>query len=407
MPCYFEGLLLSLILSCSSLDSIVKILTSSVVPLSSPSYRFSDQSRKELSKKSLSFQEFTEKVLYGEPDGYYRRCVAGRDYATSARISPVFGFALARLVSEFASRIGDDLFGIVDIGCGDGSLLNRLFSETPEAVRRRVSLWGVDRASSPPLGQGQIAFLRTIDQLPKDIPLLVFSNELFDALPFARLVQRERGLQELHVIDFERKLEWCEQAAPNRYLEYFASRCIELQSGQFADVSLEWSELYGAICELANVAMVVTFDYGFAQEQLFDFRFRRFGTAAAYYRHRVSRDLLARPGEQDLTAHVNFTDLMKSGEGRGFATLAFLRQAEFLLRIGIAEHHLLAAAPEVKLNSMEEAIAIREQRESARRLVLPDGIGEDIHVLIQVRGIPLEGWSFQRRLWGGDATDSD
>jgi SAM-dependent MidA family methyltransferase len=348
-----------------------------------------------------------ERSLYGPGKSYYHGVPGDRDYATSVRISPVFGYALARLVSEFASRIGDGLFGIVDMGCGDGALLNRLLSETPEDIISRARIWGIDRAVPPHAISPPVGFAGSLEELPQQLPLLVISNELFDALPYARLVQRDAGLRELYVTEEEGKLDWDEQPAEECYVEYARRRGMELQSGQFADVSLEWGELYSAICEMPNVAMVVTFDYGFPQKQLFDPRFRRFGTAAAYYRHQVSRDLLARPGEQDLTAHVNFTDLIDAGEARGFATLAFLRQAEFLLRLGIAEHPMFAGAAEVEVASLEEAVLMEAQRESARRLVLPDGIGEDIRALVQARGVSLKGWSFQRRLWDPVRTDSD
>ena len=56
-------------------------------------------------------------------------------------------------------------------------------------------------------------------------------------------------------------------------------------------------------------------------------------------------------------------------------------------------------SPEPEISSMEQGLALREQREDARRLVLPDGIGEDIKVLVQGRGVPEEGWTFQRKLF--------
>jgi SAM-dependent MidA family methyltransferase len=111
---------------------------------------------------------------------------------------------------------------------------------------------------------------------------------------------------------------------------------------------------------------------------------RRFGTAAAYSGHRVSRDLLANPGEQDLTAHINFSDLQRADA----TTLYFDRMNKFLLAIGIAEHPLF-----------QPGIGDFQEREDARRLVLPDGIGEDLRVLVQGRGVPLDGWSFQRKLY--------
>src|SRR5206468_8706976 len=122
---------------------------------------------------------------------------------------------------------------------------------------------------------------------------------------------------------------------------------------------------------------------GYPQETLFRSRLRRYGTAAAYSRQRVSRDLLANPGKQDLTAHINFTDLIRAGERAGFSTLFFDRQAKFLLALGVAEHELFKPIDEVTVPSLEAGADLLDRRDAARRLVLPDGIGEEIRVLVQ------------------------
>lgn len=331
--------------------------------------------------------------MYDPTSGYYSKTRAAQDYATSPRLSLVFAFGLARLVAEFVGRLGDEVFTLVDIGCGDGLLLKQLISELPPELAARIRPWGVDRAAQPRT-EG-IRFVSELSSVEIEGPALILSNELFDALPFARLVQRSEGLRELFVSGDE----WEEAPASNDYASYFADRDIRLAEGQFADVSLEWSQSYRRICDLAPAALIVTFDYGYPGKQLFDNRVRRFGTAAAYARHQVHRDLLARPGEQDLTAHINFSDLQEAGESSGFTTLLFGRQAEFLLRLGVTEHPLFTPAQDVDAGSLEDAVRLVDEREAARRLVLPDGIGEEMRVLVQARGVPREGWMFQRRVF--------
>jgi SAM-dependent MidA family methyltransferase len=193
------------------------------------------------------------------------------------------------------------------------------------------------------------------------------------------------------VTDRDGQLDWTEHEAPGPYEDYFSERGITLDDGQFADVSLEWGAYYRDICARVERGLIVTFDYGFPQEQLFHSRVRRFGTAAAYQAQRVTRDLLANPGEQDLTAHINFTDLIRAGEEAGFRTLFFDRQAKFLLALGAGEDPQIQSAP----RTIEEL----QKREDARRLILPDGIGEDIRVLVQGCGLGDAPWSFQRKLY--------
>jgi SAM-dependent MidA family methyltransferase len=126
---------------------------------------------------------------------------------------------------------------------------------------------------------------------------------------------------------------------------------------------------------------------------------RRFGTAAAYAKQRVSRDLLINPGEQDLTAHINFDDLRRAGEGQAFATLFFDIQAKFLLALGAAEHELFTPILDVSIESANEGLTLLQNRDDAKRLILPDGIGADIRVLVQGRGMGPEPWRFQTELF--------
>ena len=328
-----------------------------------------DVLRNLLSYGDLSFKDFMEVALYHPRFGYYARGShpAGKegDFVTAPSLSPAFSWAIAGLVREFVSRCEGEVFTFVDIGAGDSTLINSVRAALSENVR----FFAVDRVHGT-----------SIEDVPRDGAHLIFSNELYDAFPFARLVQRGEHLHELWVND---ELDWTEREAPAPYEDYFASYGIDLQQGQFADVSLEWGAFHGDLMNRFERALFVTFDYGHPAKKLFDPRARRFGTAAAYRGHRVSRDLLADPGEQDLTCHINFSDLERAGG----ETLFFDRMNKFLLALGITEHEAFRDETDF------------QAREDARRLVLPDGIGEDLRVLVQGKGVPREGWSFQRRLF--------
>lgn len=362
--------------------------------------------RNRLEQGDLSFREFVEASLYDPAWGYYAssgsRANRSADYATSVEISPAFSFALARLADEFVERTEDGLSGIVDIGCGDGALIAGIAASMQPATRARAAFFGIDRSLARSAerragGDFDIIFGSTPEILPRDLPLLVFSNELYDAFPFARLVQRAEGLNELYVhLEADGGLGWAERRAPETYVAYFEARGVVLEIGQFADIALDWESYYIAVCGGVRKGLIVTFDYGFPQNQLFDVRIRRYGTAAAYFRHGAHRDLLSRPGGQDLTAHVNFTDLERAGERAGATTLLFTRQAHFLLSIGILDSPLLRVSPADVTNELVDVLPLHDAMADARRLVLPDGIGEDIRVLVQSKNHATTGWSFQQ-----------
>ena len=341
-----------------------------------------------------------EIALYHPQFGYYSRGEdpVGKegDYVTSSRLSPVFSYALARLISEFASRGGDEVSTVVDVGCGDGSLLHSLYAQ---GASSRLRFYGVDRSLSRVIERDGVQFVRTLGEVPGEGRHLILANELFDAFPFHRLVQRGEHLHELWVTERDGELDWAEHEAPAPFEDYFSARGIELSDGQFVDLSLDWESSFEEMCDFLHRGVIVVFDYGYPEERLFDPRVRRFGTAAAYRRHRVSRDLLVDPGQQDLTAHINFTDLIRAGERKGLRTLYFDRQARFLLALGGAEHDLLRPVDEREIASLEEGLGLLQQREDAKRLLLPDGIGEDIRVLVQIKNLDDTGWSFQRSLF--------
>ena len=341
-----------------------------------------DVLRNMLQYGDLSFRDFMEVALYHPLFGYYSRPVhpagKGGDFVTAPSLSPAFSFAISELVREFVSRTEAAVYTFVDIGAGEGGLVADVAAQLDENVR----FFAVDRT------RGTL-----IEDVPRDGAHLVFSNELYDAFPFARLVQRGEHLHELWVGQTpDGGLDWTEREAPAPYEDYFAERGIRLAEGQFADVSLEWEAFHRDVVNRFERALFVTFDYGHPADKLFSSRARRFGTAAAYAGHRVSRDLLANPGEQDLTAHINFSDLQRVDA----ETLYFGRMAQFLLAIGITRHPLFLPHGEVTIDTTD----MLQAREDARRLILPDGIGEDLRVLVQGKGVAAEGWSFQRQLFG-------
>jgi SAM-dependent MidA family methyltransferase len=372
--------------------------------------------RKLLDQSDLSFRDFVELALYHPEHGYYsgQQSPVGKDadYVTGPSLSPVFAFALSKLVGEFVRRCEAEVCSIVDIGAGDGALIINLYALADAQTRQRARFFGIDRSlgrvgssesaeerRGTPRDPEEPSFASSIDSVPRDAPALILSNELFDAFPFARLVRRDEHIHELWVTERDGALDWKEYEASPVWEDYFAARGIELDDGQFADVSPEWEAFYGDVAARFERSLIVTFDYGFRAPQLFHKRIRRFGTAAAYRRQRVTRDLLVDPGRQDLTAHVNFSDLERAGQARGARTLFFDRQAKFLLALGITAHPLFTPVQDVPISSVEEGVRLIDEREEARRLVLPDGIGHDIHVLVQGKGVPLEGWSFEQQLW--------
>lgn len=320
---------------------------------------------------AIVFPELMEEALYGE-GGYYNRAELaigeqGGDFITGSTLSDLFGRATARLLDRLDGVLGARA-AMLEAGYGDGRHLRAVAAATGAARR----LLGWDRIGRP-LPDG-IEPLERLDDLTRPIDGVVFSYELFDALPVHRLVGRSDGtLGELWV-DFgdEDSLVWRQAPLSDAGLADLLGG-HRLEPGQIADVAPGWGPLYRHLASKLDRGLLVTFDYGYERPQLLDPRSRRHGTLACHRSHRVHRDALSQVGEQDLTAHVDFTTLREAGEAAGLTTVALTRQARWLTALDLFED--LAGSPDL------------ETRHRAATLLDPEGMGDQIRVLVQARGV--------------------
>ncbi|QQR75185.1 MAG: SAM-dependent methyltransferase [Holophagales bacterium] len=319
---------------------------------------------------AIPFSAFMEEALYGE-DGYYRRADfpvgAGGDFITAPSLSPLFGGCTARLLERLAGKMLGPM-EMLEVGYGDATHLRQVASQ---AIGAR--LCGVDRN-----GRGApepIATWRDLAPIaPGSVRGLVFSYELFDALPIRRVVGSAEGPRELFVTladdgSFAYREAALASPGPGDELRDVVARLLP---GQVADVSPGWAPLYRELARRLGAGLVVTCDYGFAEGRLYDARARPHGTLAAYRRHRVHRDALAEPGMQDLTAHVDFDLLRAVGEAEGLETIAVTRLANWLVACGL-------------FRDLDDA----EPRARAEAMALLDleGPGVETLVLVQSRGL--------------------
>jgi SAM-dependent MidA family methyltransferase len=158
--------------------------------------------------------------------------------------------------------------------------------------------------------------------------------------------------------------------------EYFATQGVRLNEGQLAEAGLEACDWITEVGRRITRGFVLTVDYGHHAAELFDERHMR-GTLLAYREHRVSENFYASPGEQDLTAHVNFTALETWGRLSALETAEFTSQTAFLLALGQANEFADLYDP-----GQNEAEQIRA-RLQLKALIHPEGMGERFHVLVQ------------------------
>lgn len=342
----------------------------------------------------LTFAAFMEACLYDPAHGYYTQRVPARgqrDYVTSPEVGPVFGRLLAWQLRElWEGLVRPARFDLVECGAGRGELAAEILKTAGEkaagfAAALRLTLV----ETSPGLRQQARASLaayqervKFVEQLPASgVVGCVFSNELVDALPVHRVVQRAGELREIFVTARKGELAEVEgEASSPELARYLARSGARLEDGQQAEVqlaALTWLEKAAAALERG---FLLTIDYGYRARELYGAAHQR-GTLLAYREHRVAEDWLAFPGEQDLTAQVNFTALEERGRALGLQTLGYVPQTQFLLALARASGLVERLERDA---SSPEARAARNQ---LKQLVHPEGMGEAFKVLVQAKGV--------------------
>ncbi len=363
-------------------------------------------------KGRITFAEYMEIALYAPGAGYYtaprlrdensdstaRHSGESRnpevalqigpphDYYTAPQLHAVFGAYLARHVAQVWRDLGEpEHFDVVEMGAGRGILawdvLNGLRQAAPrcwERTRYRM----IERGSGPNAAQQEALDavaahpVVTAQTLAGPVVGMVLSNELLDALPVHRVRVKNGELQELFVT--VRDGAFCEEFGDPSCSELvlFAERLGRPPEGWQGEICLAAVAWLETVARALTKGAVLTIDYGATWGELCSTRWVG-GTLACYHRHRLNKNPYGRIGEQDITAHVNFSALMAYGETVGLITVSMQSQAEYLVGLGIGEELAALASQPVTAETQRAKRAITD-------LIWPDGLG-GFRVLVQAK----------------------
>ena len=349
----------------------------------------------------IPFAEYMALCLYHADYGYYARGRArtgiGGDYFTSPDLHPVFARLIARQAAEMWEMLGKPpRFTWVEMGAGRGLFAEAfihwirdrrpdlfaaldyvVIEATPSAAAATM-----ERLCSKELDQS-VRAASAVDKL-EPVAGCFFSNELVDAFPVAVVTRQQNRLREIYVTAEDGRL--CETTGPitdSRIAAVMARYAPGLEESSRAEVSLGAARWIRAVGEKLVRGFVLTIDYGDLSTWLYS-PARPRGTLLAYQGHTASEDFFASPGEQDLTAHVNFSLLIDEGRAVGLEMTGFTTQERFLMALGEGN----------QFADLEDAEATEAERLRAhlklKTLISPEtpaGMGALFKVLIQHRGL--------------------
>ena len=348
----------------------------------------------------IPFSRYMEICLYDEDLGYYSRHAAqfgkAGDFYTSSDVHAVFGRLLARQFEEMWRALGSPAeITIKEPGPGGGlfaqdvldwsekkfpdffQALRYVLIERSPALRHHIK-----RTLDRHLSSGKVSLASPDDAEgifgAAEAPTILFANEFFDALPVEVLsTQGSLRIDSRHGRFIE---SWAPASAEE--LEFLDRYSIHPGENERIEVPLAAQRHADALFSALDRGFAVIIDYGYTREEQLAGRHR--GTLKAIRQHSVSANPYEAPGEQDITADVNFTALAAIAERHGMHTQKLITQSQFLLGIGEA-NEFADAFEDCRLPQERAKVALQ-----LKHLVTPAGMGESFHVLVASKGIEKE-----------------
>lgn len=346
---------------------------------------------------ALPFDQFQSLVLYDPAHGYYashaQQFGATGDFITAPQVSPLFGACIAHACAPLLSAFGPKTI-MVEYGGGDGRLMvdiQTALVSKKSAPSRYESIEGSgplralqkSRWEASPIASYPVQWVDT----PSAAPIaIIIANELWDAMPVRCFEITATGIMERIVCFKNNELTW--GTAPASANLKAAVQALESELGSPFPVGYHSEIWLGAAAWLEKVfapyeqAILISFDYGFSRKTYYH-PDRHMGTLMCHHRHQAHGNPFVHLGDQDITAHVDFTSIAQAADQLALEVLGFCPQAAFLL-----ENDLLAHAAE-NTRTMQSAIHTLTSPNEMGEIIKVVAIGKNIPISMQIPGFSL------------------
>ncbi|REE93005.1 SAM-dependent MidA family methyltransferase [Paenibacillus taihuensis] len=381
--------------------------------------------------RCITFRDYMDRCLYDETDGYYKsghvRVGKDGDFYTSSQVGSLMGEKLASCIDQLINVDEEERLTIVEWGAGTGALSRQMLTAWLDASRPWLSRLQYIVVDSNPvhlnearsclepvqerMGEGGFIAFMTPDEArsvlqgrreravhqERDVQqqTIIVANELLDAFPVHRVQQKNGQLWELGVTTTDstelatstanatasaaaEKGELfkyvCMPLSDERILSVLERDGIRLMEGQIAEVNLAAEDWIAELGEMISRGALLLVDYGHEAAEL-TAPHRMHGTLLCYKDHvAYDRPFLA-PGEQDITAHVNFTACKAAAGAAGWNVHYYDTQKQFLIDHGLLQDLVAHDG----MNPFSEAA---RRNRAIRQLLLSDGMSEAFKVLV-------------------------
>ncbi|RUR18392.1 SAM-dependent methyltransferase [Legionella sp. km535] len=344
-------------------------------------------------QNELPFIEFMQLALYAPGEGYYSSGLPklGKqgDFITAPELTPLFGKTLANQCKQILTSIEQPI--LFEFGAGTGALCSDILTHLehlnclPEAYYI-LEVSADLRQRQQELVQQKIPHLAHrvswLDHWP-ETPFngVVLANEVLDAMPVNRFMLKGNEIFESYIaLDKDGELIELFKPCQNERLYHYVKNNLPQQTTEYvSEVNLFIEDWLANIYNMLNHGAVFLIDYGFPRHEYYH-PDRNQGTLMCHYQHHAHPDPLLHPGEQDITAHVDFTHVAEAGQQAGFHIAGYTNQASFLLANGLLSF----------INSLEDEREQFRAKQAIKQLTDPSEMGELFKVIALTKNLDID-----------------
>jgi SAM-dependent MidA family methyltransferase len=352
----------------------------------------------------ITFADFMEMALYHPEYGYYASDAVkigfrDGDFFTSPHLGADFGEVLAEQFLQMWEILARPVrFSLVEMGAGQGLLALQILSYYQQHYPDFLGVLDYVIVEKSPEFQGEqqkrlqdfsVRWCNFTDIPSDSITGCFFSNELVDAFPVNQFIWEGGEMREVYVTTAKQESETVfvevtgEVSTPDlqKYLELVEIDLLKggYEDGYRSEINLAAGDWLGIVADRLHRGYVLTIDYGYPAHRFYHPRRSR-GTLQCYYHHRYHDNPYVNIGEQDITAHVDFTALERWGDRYGLTKIGLIQQGLFLMALGLGSRIAALSHQEIPLSEL------LQRREALHQLIDPTGLG-DFKVLIQSKGL--------------------
>ena len=326
---------------------------------------------------SLNVAEFIE-ICQFENNGYYlKNNPIGRDndFITSPEISQMFGEVLTIFLINFWEKKIKNNFNLVELGPGKGTLLNDILRTSSinqkflnsmdlTLIEKNKSLIDIQKKNINPKS---ITWCEEFDISNKNIPSIIYSNEFFDCFPVQQFHKKEKWYEKyVNYNEVEQNFTLVSQQVED---EKILKSLEKFEQVKVAEIARSRDEYFESVCSFIkkHKGVFITIDYGYKNPP-------NHFSLQTIYQHKKTH-LFENIGNQDITAHVNFDELILIANEYNLKVEIFCSQKDFLISCGIQERKM-------KLQKNKSDEAIKKINAEYDRLVDNSQMGEIFKVLV-------------------------